>query len=41
MREEKEPEHKSIKERFSNGELIPLSENTEFPTGLSELLKVA
>ena len=38
---EKEPERKSIEERFCNGELIPISEIIEFPTGLPELLKAA
>jgi hypothetical protein len=35
----KEPEQKSIEERFCNGELIPITENIEYPTGLPELLK--
>ena len=38
---EKEPEGKSVTERFCDAELIPITEIIEFPTGLPELLKAA
>jgi AraC-like DNA-binding protein len=38
---DKEPADKSIEERFCNGEMIPIGEIIEFPTGLPELLKAA
>ena len=37
----KEPGRKSMEERFCSGELIPITEIIEFPTGLPELLKAA
>ena len=38
---EKEPERKSVAERFCDAEMIPIGEIIEFPTGLPELLKAA
>ena len=37
----KEPEPKSMEERFCSGELIPFTEIISFPTGLPGLLKAA